>query len=429
MEQTILVTLAYQGGPPDTDESLAELQRLTATAGGEVVLAKKFSRTKPDAALFFGSGQVSQLADRLRVLQADLLIVDHELRPVQQRNLEAALRCRVIDRTQLILDIFARRAHSHEGKLQVELAQLSYLLPRLTGKGVALSRLGGGIGTRGPGETKLEYDRRRVRDRIVVLKKQLRSVAQTRFLHRQDREAVPLPLVSLVGYTNAGKSALLNALTGEKALVEDKLFATLDLATRKVILPPSLEILLTDTVGFIRRLPHYLVAAFRGTLEEVVSADLLLHVVDGADADAAGHILTVRQVLGELGARDKATILLLNKADIISRNLRARLTHQFPTALLVSAVTGQGLDRLRREIGRRLARDWPTVTLRLPYAEADLRALILRRGRVLRESFGATMVTLRAQLPPKLLGQIEEIRRRYRQEHQNGDRPRVRVSS
>jgi len=411
MARALLATLKYQGGPDETNASLAELERLTLTAGGEVVQTKAFSRPRPDAALFFGSGQVKELAQLAETQQADLLIVDHELRPIQQRNLEQELGVRIMDRTQLILDIFAHRAKSHEGKLQVELAQLSYLLPRLTGKGIELSRLGGGLGraVRGPGESKLEYDRRRVRERITVLKRQLETLKRTRSLHRQDRESVPLPLVSLVGYTNAGKSALLNALTRENALVEDKLFATLDLSTRKLILPPSLEVLLTDTVGFIRQLPHYLVAAFRSTLEEVVTADLLLHVVDAAQPDWPSQVKVVNQVLEELDAKDKSVILVFNKVDKLRPAQRLRLSHSRRAGVMVSALTGEGLDKLRAAVAERLAVSWEQVTVRLPYDRADLRALVLRRGRLLRERYGQKGITLKAQLPPKLIGQIRDF--------------------
>jgi GTP-binding protein HflX len=356
--------------------------------------------------------------------------VDHELRPIQQRNLEEVLKVRVIDRTQLILDIFAQRAKSHEGKLQVELAQSSYLLPRLTGQGVALSRLGGGIGTKGPGETKLEYDRRRLRDRMAVIKQELEALKRTRRLHRQDRESVPLPIVSLVGYTNAGKSALLNALTREKALVEDKLFATLDLATRKLVLPPALEVLLTDTVGFIRRLPHSLVAAFRGTLEEVVSADLLVLVVDISHPDWQAQIQTVRNVLKELGAENKPTVLAGNKIDLVKPMARRRLAHELPGGIQISALSGEGLDKLRAAMAAGLAKAWETVTLRLPYDRADVRVWVMRRGRILKESYGPQMITLKVQLPASVAGKIREFRQQNRPliKPPSQKLPRLRVS-
>jgi len=406
-ESVFLVSLTYQGGSGDETESLNELQRLTLTAGGMVKGMRTFTRPRPNAALFFGPGQVEEVKKSIQALEIDLVIVDHELKPSQQRNLEQAWQVRVIDRTQLILDIFARRAKTHEGKLQVELAQLSYLLPRLIGKGIELSRLGGGIGTRGPGETKLEYDRRRLRARIAVLQKQLETLKKNRRLHRQDREAVPLSLVSLVGYTNAGKSALLRTLTGHNAFVEDKLFATLDLSTRKLILPPSQEILLTDTVGFIRRLPHNLVAAFRGTLEEVVSADLLLHIIDSSHPDWEKQVQVVEQVLTELGAHDKPKILVFNKIDKISRAMHHRLRYQFPGCVLVSALTKAGCNDLLEVIKVKLAQSWQQINLRLAYEDSDLRALILKRGRVIKETYGANFMTIRAELPPKIIGQIK----------------------
>ncbi|MCK5218585.1 GTPase HflX [bacterium] len=410
-ERVFLVSVNYRGGLGEVASSLSELERLTWTAGGEVVGVKKFSRRCPDAALFLGSGQVQELKNLAARQACDLLIVDHELRPIQQRNLEEALALRVIDRTQLILDIFARRAKTHEGKIQVELAQLSYLLPRLTGKGVLLSRLGGGIGTRGPGESKLEYDRRRLRSRIAVLKQKLETLKRTRRLHRRDRESVPLPLVSLVGYTNAGKSALLTALTGNRTFIEDKLFATLDLTTRKLVLPPAQEVLLTDTVGFIRNLPHHLVAAFRGTMEEVVAADLLLHVIDCAHQSWENQSRTVNQVLKELGAGSKLCLTVFNKIDKIGQAARCRLGYQFPEAIQISALTGEGLDKLVPMVKQQLSGGWKKIILRLPYEQSHLRALILKRGRLIKESYGQKIITLQVELPPKIIGQIQQQRK------------------
>lgn len=425
-ERTYLTSLTYMEGPVDSRESLAELHRLTETVGNTVVGARAFSRAHPDAALFLGPGQVQELKKLTDQHQASLLIVDHELKPMQQRNLERVLKLRVVDRTQLILDIFARRAKSHEGKIQVELAQLTYLLPRLIGKGVEMSQLGGGGiatrgATRGPGETKLEYDRRRARDRIGVLRRQLDTLRRTRQLHRQDRGTIPLPLVSLVGYTNAGKSALLRALTGAPAFVEDKLFATLDLSTRRLVLPPSQEVLLTDTVGFIRRLPHHLVAAFRGTLEEARFADLLLHVVDGSHPDWEAQARTVDQVLAELEAGGKPKIVVLNKLDKFSAAQKRRFRYQIPDAVQVSALTGEGLDGLRRAVAARIASDWQAVTLRLPYRRADLRAQLLKRGRVLSETYGPKVITLKIELPPKFLQKVRQWKREWREDMSGED--------
>jgi GTP-binding protein HflX len=270
--------------------------------------------------------------------------------------------------------------------------------------------LGGGIGTKGPGETKLEYDRRRVRDRIGALKRELETLKRTRGLQQKDREGVPLPLVSLVGYTNAGKSALLTALTRAQTLVEDKLFATLDLTTRKLILPPALEVLVTDTVGFIRRLPHDLVAAFRSTLEEVVSADVLVHVVDASHPGWEGQIATVEQVLKELKAGDKPVVLALNKMDQVSPVLRRRFSHQFPRAVGISALTGEGLETLRGVLAERLAAGWPLSTFAIPYERADVRAQLARRGRVVKETFGAKQMILKIQVPPKVAGQYKAFK-------------------
>ncbi len=408
LDKVYLISLKFQGGADDGEESLQELERLTITAGGDVAGNRLFSRPHPYAALFFGPGQTKEIKKTIDELRVDLVVVDHELKPSQQRNLEQVFEVRVIDRTQLILDIFAQRAKTHEGKLQVELAQYSYLLPRLSGKGVELSRLGGGIGTRGPGETKLEQDRRQLRTRISVLKKQIETLKRTRKLHRQERESVPLPLVSLIGYTNAGKSALLKTLTGENAFVQDKLFATLDLSTRKLILPPSQEILLTDTVGFIRRLPHHLVAAFRGTLEEVVSADLLLHILDCSHFDWEGHLRVVNSVLEDLKARDKPVILVFNKIDLVSRAMHHRLRYQFPGCVLVSALRKDGIQDLLEALKVQLAETWQEIILRIPYNQSDILSLIKRRGRIIKEIYGPKIITLQAELPPQIIGLVKQ---------------------
>ena len=300
-EQAILVGMeSPEVTPEETASSLEELARLADTAGADVLLQLTQRRGRPDAATFLGRGKAEELASFCRSLGAGLVIFDRELSAAQARNLESVTGVRIIDRTQLILDIFARRARTREGKLQVELAQLNYLLPRLVGRGTELSRLGGGIGTRGPGETKLEVDRRRIRKRIAELNEAIRDVQKHRELLRRSRKEIPVPLAALVGYTNAGKSTILKKLTGAQVLVEDKLFATLDPTTRRVVLPNNEVVLLTDTVGFIRNLPHHLVAAFRATLEEVVEADLLLHVVDASHPDLEGQMEAVERVLESL---------------------------------------------------------------------------------------------------------------------------------
>jgi GTP-binding protein HflX len=331
----------------ETDDSINELSELAATAGAEVIVRLVQKRGKPDPAYYIGKGKAEELAILVITTHADLVIFDDELSPAQQRNLESLLKAKVVDRTWLILDIFASRAASKEGKIQVELAQLCYLLPRLVGKGTSLSRLGGGIGTRGPGETKLEVDRRRIRRRISTLRKELEEIAKRRDLQRSNRSKSGLPLVSIVGYTNAGKSTLFNALTDSEVFVEDKLFATLDPTIRRCYLPSGDFILLADTVGFIKKLPHDLIAAFRATLEEATYSDLLLHVVDASHPGKDEHCEAVEEVLKTLGIADKPIITCLNKIDLVTGNLeRERIRLDHPGAIPVSAETREGLDKL-----------------------------------------------------------------------------------
>lgn len=371
------------------EDSLAELAELAVTAGAEVVGKVAQKRGAPDSAYYVGLGKIEELALTAQELHVDLLIFDDELTPAQQRNIELQTAAKVIDRTALILDIFAQRARTKEGKLQVELAQLKYLLPRLTGQGAALSRLGGGIGTRGPGETKLEVDRRRIRKRINDLEAEIDLVQKHRHLHRQNRLSIPLPVVSLVGYTNAGKSTLLNVLTSAGVLAEDKLFATLDPTTRKVVLPGGREILLTDTVGFIQKLPHHLVAAFRATLEEVVEADLLLHVLDCSHPQAAEQSEAVYQVLTQLKAQEKPIITVLNKIDRLeNQQVIQRLKREYPDPVPLSALRGQGIGDLLNLIERRLGSGAVRHTLRIPYAASGIVSQVREFGRVLAEEYG-----------------------------------------
>ena len=309
----------------DAEESLAEFRELVASAGGVVVAEVMQRRARPDPATLIGSGKVEEIAGIAASTEADLVLFDHDLSPTQLRNLEAALPCRVLDRTQLILDIFARHARTREGQLQVELAQLDYLLPRLSGKGKAMSQLGGGIGTRGPGETKLETDRRQIKRRIDHLKLELESVRRVRKQQRQRREAVPVPTVALVGYTNAGKSTLFNQLTGAQVLQSPKMFATLDPKLRAIELPSRRKVLLSDTVGFIRNLPHTLVTSFRATLEEVAQAEVLLHIRDAASTYGEEQKTQVERVLGELDVLAKPRIEVLNKIDLLGEHERAGL--------------------------------------------------------------------------------------------------------
>ena len=382
------------------EESLAELIRLAESAGATVVGQAVQKQIKPHPATFLGQGKVQEIAHLCRELTAELLIFNQELSPAQKKNLEEATQVRVIDRVQLILDIFAQRARTKEGKIQVELAQLNYLLPRLTGLGTELSRLGGGIGTRGPGETKLEVDRRRIYRRIAILKRELKEVQRHRTLLRQARQKIPIPLAALVGYTNAGKSTLLNTLTAAGVLVENKLFATLDPTTRQVVLPNNEAILLTDTVGFIHRLPPHLVAAFRATLEEVVEADLILHLVDATAANNQAQIAVVEDILSSLGVQDKPTILVYNKIDELSQEKSLPeiednlfVFKDIPTAA-ISALTGQGIKALLELIAQVLAAKRVRITLFIPYHKSNILSLLHQKGQVLKEEYRAdgTMV-------------------------------------
>lgn len=369
----------------DSEESLDELASLAETAGAMVLTRVIQNRQRPDSATYIGSGKAEELALTCQAMEIDLAILDDELTGAQQKNLENILGVRVIDRTALILDIFAQRAQSAEGKLQVELAQMKYRLPRLTGLGTSLSRLGGGIGTRGPGETRLEVDRRRIRKRIDDLEAQLREIKKQRDLRRARREKTGQTTVALVGYTNAGKSTLLNALSGADVLVEDKLFATLDPVMRHVELPENRSCLVVDTVGFIRKLPHQLVQAFRSTLEEALYADLLVVVSDLSSPHYAQQRATVFEVLNDLGAADKPILEALNKAD------RAPVGSRFEPAdaILISAKEGMGLDKLKAEISRRIAALRHRAELVIPYDKGCVLSLIHGKGQVVEEEYTA----------------------------------------
>ena len=393
VEKAVLVALHRSGASThEVEASLDELELLVDTAGSQTVGRIVQKRDHPDVATFIGRGKVEQLKAYARSLGADAAIFDDELTPAQQRNLEAKLEVKVLDRTIVILDIFAQHAASREGKAQVELAQLSYLLPRLRGWGVALSRQAGGrvaggagIGTRGPGETQLEVDRRKINRRMTKLRADLREFAQTRRLKTKDRERHDVPTVALVGYTNAGKSTLLNRLTGANVLVADQLFATLDTTARQLELPDGRNVVATDTVGFVKKLPTQLVEAFKSTLEDTLRADLLLHVVDASHPEAEAQILAVDRVLADIGADELQRLLVLNKADAADRDVLAGLQRQWGDAVVVSAATGEGTDTLLQRVAEALPQSRRLVEAVVPYDHAELVAAAHRDGEVLKE--------------------------------------------
>lgn len=401
-ERAVLVAIAGAAGESGRVDSLEELASLARTAGAEPVASVTQRRQRPDPARYLGRGKVEEVLRAVEEHAADVVLVDEELTPVQQRTLEGELGVKVLDRTAVVLDIFARRAQTREGRLQVELAQMNYLLPRLTGRGQWLSRLGGGIGTRGPGETKLEVDRRRIRERIADLQREIDGIQRHRRRQRQPRQEAALPQVAIVGYTNAGKSTLLNTLTGAGAFVEDRLFATLDPMLRRLELPNKRAVVLADTVGFIKRLPTELVAAFRATLEEVVAADLLLHVIDVSRLDWPQQARVVEEVLDSIGAGDRPILAALNKADCLAPAAGRLLAHEHPDAVVISAVRGDGLADLLEAIGRRLPEPWLRVRLNLPYSEGRLVAQLHAQGRVIDRRYTRAGITVEAELPGPL---------------------------
>jgi GTP-binding protein HflX len=390
----------------EVEESLDELEGLAAAAGAGVVHRILQERAAPTPALYFGRGKIAEIAEVARATGANLLLCDDTLTPVQERNVAQALGFKVIDRTALILDIFAQRARSAEGKLQVELAQLTYLLPRLVGQWTHLERLGGGIGTRGPGETQLESDRRVIRRRVMQIRRELEHVRVHRRVQREGRRRAGLPVVPLVGYTNAGKTTLLNRLSGARLMAADQLFVTLDPAARLVDGDGQLPFILTDTVGFIRKLPHELVAAFRATLEELSEADVLLHVVDASHPALDEHLAAVEGLLGELGVGDRPTLLALNKIDRVSEPQALERLVTVRGGVPVSAVTGAGLDRLRAAIEAALRPPGGAVTLRVPHGDGATLALCYARGRVLSRADEPEHVRLTVELPAALRGPL-----------------------
>ena len=376
--------VAVDTGEYDCDSSLAELEELAQTAGAQVAGFVSQKRDRPDGALFLGSGRLDELKEFCENNEIDVVIADSELSPVQQRNMEDALGVRVIDRTTLILDIFALRAVSNEGKLQVELAQLKYNLPRLVGQGHKLSRLGGGIGTRGPGETKLESDKRHIRRRIKTLEDELEELEKRRNMMRTRREKDRVETVVIVGYTNAGKSTLMNTLTQAGVLAQDKLFATLDPTARALTLPDGRKIMLIDTVGFIRRLPHNLVEAFKSTLEEAVGAKLILNVCDASDPECPEHIKVTEDLLAELGCGGKPVITVLNKCDL--PRSEALLIH-IADSVEISALDGRGLDDLLKAISDTLPPSRARVKMLIPYTDGSAAAAMRRDGVIANEEY------------------------------------------
>ena len=416
LERVVLLGVWTEGTLETAENSLRELALLAQTAGSLVLDGLTQRRSRPDASTYVGAGKAAELAELVIATAADTVICDGELTPSQLRKLEGVVRVKVIDRTALILDIFAQHARSKEGKAQVELAQMQYMLPRLRGWGESLSRQaggrvagGGGIGTRGPGETKIETDRRRIRTRIARLRREIGEMSVGREVQRAQRRRREVPSVAIAGYTNAGKSSLLNKLTGAHVLVDDSLFATLDPAVRKARLPSGPQFTLTDTVGFVRHLPHQLVDAFRSTLEEVADADLVLHVVDGSDADPRSQIAAVREVLTEIGARDVPEIIVFNKADAADEIELKGLQLAEPQSAVVSARTGDGLDSLLEAIEQLLPRPSREVSVVVPYSRGDLVARAHQQGEVLRVEHTGAGTELSARVPAGLAAELDRF--------------------
>ncbi|OBJ07146.1 GTPase HflX [Mycobacterium sp. 1465703.0] len=425
LERVVLVGVWTDGTAADSEASMAELAALAETAGSHVLEALIQRRDKPDPSTYIGSGKAQELREVVLATGADTVICDGELSPAQLTALEKAVKVKVIDRTALILDIFAQHATSREGKAQVSLAQMEYMLPRLRGWGESMSRQaggraggsGGGVGLRGPGETKIETDRRRIRERMAKLRREIKDMKQVRDTQRSRRLHSDLPSIAIVGYTNAGKSSLLNALTGAGVLVQDALFATLEPTTRRAEFDDGRPFVLTDTVGFVRHLPTQLVEAFRSTLEEVVDADLLVHVVDGSDVNPLAQINAVRQVVSEVfadyGADHDGTapqeLLVVNKVDAASDLALAKLRHALPEAMFVSARTGDGIDALRRRIAELAVPADTAVDVVIPYHRGDLVARLHADGRIQQQEHNAEGTRIRARVPMSLAGRLREF--------------------
>ncbi|MGA1200227.1 MAG: GTPase HflX [Aquiluna sp.] len=419
IEKVILIGVWSQGNLTAAENSLRELSALAETAGARVLDGLLQRRNMPDPTSYLGKGKAAELRDLARTLGADTVIANTELSPSQRRSLEDIVKIKVIDRTAIILDIFAQHAKSKEGKAQVELAQLEYLLPRLRGWGDSMSRQAGGqaaggvgIGSRGPGETKIELDRRRINTRMAKLKREIKGMKLARDTKRQSRQKSQVPQVAIAGYTNAGKSSLLNRLTKAGVLVENALFATLDPTVRKHSTPDGREYTISDTVGFVRDLPHQLVEAFRSTLEEIAGADLIVHVVDATDPDPLGQISTVRSVIADFDASSIAELVVFNKADLVSDEVQVRLRGMVQGALLVSARTGQGIDALQEAIGSMLPKPDVEFVGVIPYSRGDLVSRIHLAGKVLETEYVEEGTSLRALVREDLAHELKEFARR-----------------
>lgn len=416
LERVVLAGVWTSGSVQEAERSLRELALLAETAGSEVLDGVIQRRDAPDPSTYLGSGKVQELRSIVVATGADTVICDGELTPGQLRQLENLLKVKVVDRTWLILDIFAQHAKSREGKAQVSLAQMQYLLPRLRGWGESLSRqaggraggASGGVGTRGPGETKIETDRRRIRASMTKLRRELKEMEKSRKTQRSSRRASGIPSVAIAGYTNAGKSSLLNRFTDAGVLVEDALFATLDPTVRKAHTPSGREITMTDTVGFVRHLPHQLIEAFRSTLEEVKDADLIVHVVDGSDEDPSGQISAVREVLNEIGANDVPELIVINKSDIADVHNMTVLLRNEPGAVIVSAHTGVGIPELMATIEERLPHPYVPVDLTIPFTRGDLISRVHRQGEVISVEHNENGTHLVARAPVDLAAELEK---------------------
>lgn len=416
LENVVLIGIYPQGALDDAENSLRELAALAETAGAVVLDGLLQRRPHPDPSTFLGKGKAAELALVVKELGADTVIADAELAPSQRRALEDVVKVKVIDRTAVILDIFSQHAKSREGKAQVELAQLEYLLPRLRGWGESMSRqaggqvgaAGAGMGSRGPGETKIELDRRRINTRMAKLRRQIKGFAPARAAKRANRDRYAVPSVAIAGYTNAGKSSLLNRITRAGVLVENALFATLDPTVRKSMTPDGRPYTIADTVGFVRDLPHQLVEAFRSTLEEVAESDVILHVVDGAHPDPAAQLATVRDVIGDVGARALPELIAVNKSDLLDNDARLLLRGLVPDAVFVSAKTGEGIDELQARIAELLPNPEIELTVVVPYERGDLVSLLHERGRIISTAYEEGGTRVHAFATPEVATLVEQ---------------------